>query len=127
MPPTPVDFMPLGFLVRVGQHEANIADTDGDWQKRSSPRGKFTKKREFHYDSAGDVYHCPAGCELTFAYQEHDALGRGYREYCGRECGDCPLRSQCTEAVRGRTLKRYVGEEFRDWAVGGGRSFPSAV
>jgi hypothetical protein len=30
----------LGFLVRLGPHEANIADTDRDWQKRSSPRGK---------------------------------------------------------------------------------------
>src|SRR5216683_2058424 len=41
--------------------------------------------------------------------------GRGYREYCGGECGDCALRSQCTDSVRGRTLKRYVGEEFREW------------
>jgi transposase len=89
-------------------------DTDGDWQKRSSLRGKFTK-RQFRYDPARDVYHCPAGRELTFAYQEHDRLGLGYREYWGRQCGDCPLRSQCTDAVRGRTLKRYAGEEFREW------------
>jgi hypothetical protein len=89
-------------------------DTDGDWQKRSSLRGKFTKG-EFHYDAAGDLYHCPAGRELTFAYQEHDRRDLGYRKYWGRQCGDCPLRSQCTDAVRGRTLKHYAGEEFRQW------------
>ncbi len=57
----------------------------------------------------------PPDANSPLAYQEHDALGRGYREYCGRECGDCPLRSQCTDSCRGRTLKRYVGEEFREW------------
>lgn len=90
-------------------------DVDGDRQKLSSRPGKFTK-REFRYDRARDVYHCPAGRELTFAYQERDALGRGYREYWpGRQCTDCPLRSRCTNSVRGRSLKRYEGEEFREW------------
>ena len=61
-------------------------DSDGDWVKRSSRPGKFTK-REFHYDSARDVYRCPAGRELSFAYQEHDAFGPAYREYWGgRQC-----------------------------------------
>jgi hypothetical protein len=54
----------LGFLVRLGPHEANIADTDRDWQKRSSPR-QITK-REFHYDSAGDVYHCREAADAHF-------------------------------------------------------------
>ncbi|HVA40321.1 MAG TPA: IS1182 family transposase [Candidatus Binataceae bacterium] len=89
-------------------------DTDGDWQKLSSRPGKFNK-REFHYDAARDVYDCPAGRELTFAYQEHNALGLGYREYWGRQCEGCPLRSRCTDSRRGRTLKRYAGEEFREW------------
>jgi hypothetical protein len=48
---------------------------DNDWQKLSSHPGKFTNTA-FHYDAAHDVYHCPAGRELIFFYQEHDALGR---------------------------------------------------
>jgi hypothetical protein len=91
------------------------ADRDGDWQKLSSRPGKFSK-REFHYDPARDVYRCPAGRELSFAYQEQDGFGRAYREYWGgRQCDGCPLRSQCTDSPRGRKLKRYAGEEFREW------------
>jgi transposase len=90
-------------------------DAAGDWQKRSSRPGKFTK-REFRYDPVRDVYRCPAGRELSFAYQERDALGRGYREYwAGRQCADCPLRNRCTDSARGRSLKRYDGEELREW------------
>lgn len=90
-------------------------DAGGDWQKLSSRPGKFTK-REFRYDPARDAYRCPAGRELVFAYQEHDALGRRYREYwAGRQCADCALRSRCTDSVRGRSLKRYEGEELREW------------
>lgn len=52
----------------------------------------------------------------SFAYQERDALGRGYREYwAGSQCADCPLRSRCPDSARGRSLKRYEGEEFREW------------
>jgi hypothetical protein len=51
---------------------------------------------------------------LIFFYQEHDALGRHYREYWGRQCHGCPLRSQCTDSPRGRKLKGYDGEEFRE-------------
>jgi len=86
----------------------------GDWQKHSSRRGKFTK-REFRYDSVRDLYHCPATRELTFANQDRDGLGNQFRVYLGRQCGDCPLRSGCTDSPRGRTLKRYPGEEFREW------------
>jgi transposase len=89
-------------------------DHDGDWQKRSSRPGKFGK-RAFRYDPARDLYRCPAGRELAFAYQEQPAQGLGYREYWCRQCGDCPLRSRCTDSARGRTLKRYAGEELREW------------
>ena len=88
-------------------------ETEGDWQKRSSRPGKFSK-RVFRYDSERDVYHCPAGRELIFATAQRDAVGRRYREYLGRQCEGCPLRSQCTDAVRGRKLKRYEGEELRE-------------
>jgi Transposase DDE domain len=71
-------------------------------------------KQRFNYDAERDVYHCPAGRELIFFYQENDALGRYYREYWGRQCDGCPLRSQCTDSPRGRKLKRYDGEEFRE-------------
>jgi hypothetical protein len=89
-------------------------DADGNWQKRSSRRGKFTK-REFHYDAGRDLYHCPAGRELTFAHEDRDGLGNQFRRYLGRQCGDCPLRTGCTDSRLGRTLKRYPGEEFREW------------
>jgi hypothetical protein len=43
-----------------------------------------------------------------------DEQGRHYREYRGRQCGDCPLRGKCTESPRGRKLKRDEGEEIRE-------------
>jgi hypothetical protein len=51
---------------------ANIADSDGDWQRRWSPHSS-SPSASFTTIQQADC----TGCELTFVYQEHDALGRG--------------------------------------------------
>jgi hypothetical protein len=85
----------------------------GDWQKRSSRPGKFAKG-VFRYVSERDVYLCPSGLELRYLQVGKDGQGRHYREYRGRQCGNCPLRGQCTDSPRGREVKRYDDEEIRE-------------
>jgi hypothetical protein len=68
--------------------------------------GKFSDEA-FTYDPKDDVYHCPAGHRLqrrrydphheTFQYQGQ-----------ARVCKTCSLRDQCTDAKRGRTLRRHL-------------------
>lgn len=85
----------------------------GDWQKRSSRPGKFAKG-VFRYVPERDAYLCPSGRELRYLQVGNDGQGRHYREYRGRQCGDCPLRGQCTDSPRGREVKRYDDEEIRE-------------
>jgi hypothetical protein len=56
-----------------------------------------------------------ASTSVTYPGGNRDGLRNQIRVYLGRQCGDCPLRSGCTDSPRGRTLKRYPGEEFREW------------
>lgn len=77
------------------------------WQQRSN-RKQFPK-HQFHYEEGRDRYHCPGQRTLT---REHQT--RHYVRYRGQQCDDCTLRAQCTRSKRGRTLKRYLGEEYKE-------------
>ncbi len=71
--------------------------------------GKFSDEA-FSYDPKDDVYLCPGGQWLRRTrYDRH-------REACqyqgpAKLCKACPLRQQCTEAKRGRTLWRHLRQE----------------
>jgi transposase len=86
---------------------------DGNWTKPSS--GRYFPKSAFHYDTAADVYHCPAGNTLL---PSGGGKARGsrpaFRSYRGRQCGQCVMRAQCTSNRRGRMIQRYEGEELRE-------------
>ena len=87
------------------------------WEKRES-KGHFGKGH-FEYDEEHDVYHCRAGQVMRRECQSSDGQGRKYARYRApaRSCQSCALRTQCTSGKRGRTLKRYEGEEYREAAA----------
>ncbi|WP_193493134.1 transposase [Photorhabdus bodei] len=39
---------------------------------------------------------------------------RGHRVYTGANCADCPKKEKCTQAKKGRKIKRYPEDEARD-------------
>jgi hypothetical protein len=82
-------------------------------QPRRSPQRHFGKG-DFHYLSERDVFHCPSGRELSYLDTARDYKGRRYRRYRGRQCTDCPLRTDCTQSPEGRTVRRYDGDDLKE-------------
>ena len=71
--------------------------------------GKFSDEA-FSYDPEDDVYLCPAGHRLqrTRYDRNHETF-----QYQGQAkiCKACSLRDRCTDAKRGRTLRRHLRHE----------------
>jgi hypothetical protein len=103
--------------------EAHIADLGQAAQKRNRKRGIFPEER-FRYDPDRDVYHCPAGEELTRRGRDRakDHIIYGARQSA---CAGCALRTQCTNSKTGRTLRRHERQADLDQMRGRARS-PSA-
>jgi transposase len=61
---------------------------------------------KFVYDSAKDVYVCPAGNEMPF--WKHSNRGKGFegRLYRSISCDSCRVRGKCTRNKRGRYMFR---------------------
>jgi transposase len=72
-------------------------------ERHPADKGKFARD-DFRHDPQRDVLICPAGQELlkVGTYGEED--GHPYDLYARRDCGECPLKKQCTDA-RGRRVK----------------------
>ena len=75
--------------------------------KDGSSRNGLFSEEAFTYDPKDDVYLCPAGQRLyrTRYDRNHETF-----QYQGKAkvCKTCSLRDQCTEAKRGRTLRRHL-------------------
>ena len=78
----------------------------------NTARGLYGKS-QFHYDPAKDVYHCPAGAELTYRFST-DELGRELRYYRASDCQRCPLKTQCTRNKQNRTITREANEHLME-------------
>lgn len=77
-----------------------------DGQNRN---GKFSDEA-FTYDPQDDVYLCPAGQRLKRT--RYDGPRETYQYRCKTKvCRACPLRDRCTDAKRGRTLRRHLRHE----------------
>jgi hypothetical protein len=88
------------------------AKGDDDFLKM---HGKHFAKSAFVYKEETDRYRCPAGQLLApLAHVERDSVGRVYRRYQATGCAQCPLRDRCTENVKGRSVKRYTDDEYKD-------------
>lgn len=61
----------------------------------------------FSHEASRDVVICPQGRELTFRRErERKGDGQRVREYRSwQACRDCPVRSACTKAKRGRVIE----------------------
>jgi len=84
--------------------------------KSPSPRSKgIFPESAFTYRAADNVYICPAGQVM-----KPKPFRQDYRtwEYSLPKavCAACALRSQCTRAVRGRTIHRHEHQELLDQA-----------
>ena len=74
------------------------------------PMPRFTLQ-DFRPDPDRNVLICPAKQELRFIGQYPTDNGRSsYRLYGRWDCGDCPLKAQCTNG-RGRRIKIFLHAE----------------
>jgi transposase len=91
----------------------HLGDASGR-QNNHRCKGIFADS-EFRYDAATDSYVCPAGKRLR-PRRLHPT--RRTREYIASKgvCAACPLRSQCTRASYGRTVKRHEHQEWLEVA-----------
>jgi len=90
---------------------AGKTDT-GTWQKHGA-HGRFGKGA-FVYHEERNAYRCPAGQWLAARRRVCDREGRLYWEYRTAACRGCALRQQCTASGHGRTVARYVGDEYKE-------------
>lgn len=98
----------LGWLVDHGI-EPHIPLWD---QSKVSARGKFSRA-DFAYDKERNLYICPNGKELKTSGTTHGGTTLKYVAK-RRECGQCPLKSECTTG-RERHVSRDVNQEARDY------------
>ena len=76
-----------------------------------NPKGKqYFNRDQFAYDPAADSWRCPAGETLGLYKTSHT---QRKKEYTTKACGNCPLKSQCTEAAR-RVIVRHFDENARE-------------
>lgn len=66
--------------------------------------GKFSIEA-FRHEPERDVLVCPAGQELHKIGTYQQGQASPYDLYARKDCGECPLKSKCTDA-RGRRVKR---------------------
>jgi transposase len=74
-----------------------------------SRNGKFSDEA-FSYDPKDDVYLCPAGQRLQRTRYDRNHETCQYQGR-GKICQACSLRDRCTDAKRGRTLRRHLRQE----------------
>jgi transcription elongation factor Elf1 len=75
---------------------------------------KFAKGR-FRYDAVQDAYICPAGHSLIFITSAKDSeKTKGHGRYGNAPCQNCSLRAKCTTNKKGREIKRYAMDEYKD-------------
>jgi hypothetical protein len=80
--------------------------------ERKGSKGLFPKSA-FPWDADANAPRCPAGRTMSGGQAvQHDRKGRAYRQFSGQNCGDCPLRPQCTKAKR-RDVKIFEGDELK--------------
>jgi len=108
--------------------ERGITSHMGDFSQGQTnnhrSRGIFPDSA-FSYEAASNTYRCPAG-ETLYPRRLHPV--RRTMEYAARKgvCGRCPLRSQCTRASLGRTVKRHEKQALLDVARGQAHSAAAA-
>lgn len=94
-----------GTAALVERIEAAGAEANVKVQPATAPDGKFSKEK-FQIDLEAKTVTCPAG-QLVVIRPVGD--GGGIASF-GKPCGDCPLRSGCTDSKHGRTIHVHPSE-----------------
>jgi hypothetical protein len=91
---------------------AHISPLEKSHRGRGRQKGIFAKE-VFSYDPISDTFTCPEGQKLQKRnyYKKREKF-----EYkaSSEVCASCQLRTECTRAKDGRTLKRHVRQEDLD-------------
>lgn len=94
-----------------GEFQSMLEDNDIDsgckTQAPSPPPGGLFPKSRFKINLEDDIVACPGGVTVTI---RRGADGSGIA-YFGEACAGCPLRSQCTTAEGGRTIRVGIHED----------------
>lgn len=77
----------------------------------AAARGRFDKA-DFAYDSAQDIYICPAGERLTYRFTGQQD-GKAIRSYWSGACADCVIKDKCTTSKE-RRIRRWEHEDVLD-------------
>jgi len=102
---------------------AHIPDIKRSQDNTGRREGIFPTEA-FRYDPQADSYRCPAGQELKA--RRHHVKQQAVDYLCARGiCDACELRSQCTTAKTGRSLKRHLRQNELDRMRDRARSAPS--
>jgi len=72
------------------------------------------EKIKFEYDVDKDEYKCSAGKRLILLSKNKVKRNSFANVYRGKECTGCQLMSQCTKSKKGRTVQRYINQNWRD-------------
>ena len=74
-------------------------------------RTPFFGKGKFVYDGTVDAYRCPGGEVLPFRKHKYTERVRVYQAPAAA-CHACPLKTCCTDSVKGRQVKRSFDEPY---------------
>ena len=120
--------LPKRTLLDAGYHNADVlnlfvsleldvlcpsgaVDKTNIWEKQS--KGQLAKSA-FRYEENEDIYVCPQNQKLHRDGTGKDANNRRYRQYLCKTCSTCPIAKTCTTSIKGRTIKRFEGEELKE-------------
>ena len=82
------------------------------WDKSSK---KFFAKALFIYNAELDCFRCPAGQHLKpTRHRGATSTDQAHVLYSTPACAMCPMRAQCTDAAKGRSISRYPGDQRKE-------------
>ena len=90
-------------------HDRGLKAHISPFKEGQNRKGKFSEEA-FTYDPQDDVYLCPGGQRLKRTRYDGNRESFQYQGPA-KLCKVCPLRQQCTEDKRGRTLWRHLRHE----------------
>ncbi len=80
-------------------------------------RTPFFGKGKFVYDGSVDAYRCPGGKLLPLRKHKYTERVRVYQAPAAT-CNACPLKTCCTDSVKGRQVKRSFDESYLEQVRG---------
>lgn len=89
-------------LARAEEHNYSVLVNEG-LPADDTPEGRFHASK-FVLDEQRNMMVCPEGKDLKFERMQEKGRGEVVRLYRGKQCKQCPVRSQCTDDPRGRSV-----------------------